>query len=98
VRCAHPEAFGAAGKYRAVKATGARAPHVAAFLRGDTVMTVVPRLAVQASGRWQGTTIPIPPGRWRNVLSGRRVETGDVDVAGLWEDFPVALLERSGPR
>jgi len=57
----------------------------------------VPRLAMQVNGRWHGTTIPIPPGHWRNVLSDRQVEAGDVDVAALWDDFPVALLERSGP-
>ena len=97
MRRAHPDAFGARGGYRAVSANGAHASNVVAFLRGDKVMTVVPRLAMQANGRWRGTTIPIPPGHWRNVLADRRVEAGDVDVAALWDDFPVALLERSGP-
>jgi maltooligosyltrehalose synthase len=32
---------------------------------------------------------------WRDVLNGQRVESGDVAVAHLWRDFPVALLERT---
>jgi (1->4)-alpha-D-glucan 1-alpha-D-glucosylmutase len=98
VRRRHPDAFGARGTYSAVRAQGAKASHVMAFLRGGKVMTVVPRLVLQAKGRWRGTSLPIPPGQWYNVLSGRPVEGGEADVATLWRDFPVALLERIDPR
>jgi (1->4)-alpha-D-glucan 1-alpha-D-glucosylmutase len=94
VRCRHPEAFGLRSSYRAVMAQGPRADHVVAFRRADDVMTVVPRLVIRAAGRWCGTTVQLPAGTWHNVLSDRRVPAGEVDLADLWHDFPVALLER----
>jgi (1->4)-alpha-D-glucan 1-alpha-D-glucosylmutase len=94
LRHRHPESFAARGSYAAVHARGPLACHVVAFQRGDDVMTIVPRLATRAGGRWRGTTIPVGPGVWHNVLIGKRVDRAEVDVADLWEDFPVALLER----
>jgi (1->4)-alpha-D-glucan 1-alpha-D-glucosylmutase len=97
MRGRHPEAFGARAGYRIVEANGTRASQVVAFLRGNMVMPVVPRLVMRASGSWRGTTIEVPAGQWRDALSNRRVEAGEVDVTELWDQFPVALLERSGP-
>ena len=71
--------------------------HVVAFRRGENVMTIVPRLPIRAAGRWQGTTVPISPGIWHNVLTGQGLDEGEVDAAELWQDFPVALLERTHP-
>jgi (1->4)-alpha-D-glucan 1-alpha-D-glucosylmutase len=61
-------------------------------------MTIVPRLVIRAQGRWSGTSIAVPEGSWTNVLTRQRVDGGDVDVSTLWQDFPVALLERTGSR
>ncbi len=98
LRKRHRNLFGARSSYTAVAARGPLASHVVAFHRAEAVMTVVPRLVRQADGRWRGTTISVPSGAWTNVLTGQRVEAGDVDVAELWKDFPVALLERTGSR
>jgi (1->4)-alpha-D-glucan 1-alpha-D-glucosylmutase len=95
LRNRRPEAFGPRGDYTAVHAKGPLAPHVTAFRRGEDVMTIVPRLVIGAASRWSGSTVRVASGRWRNVLTGQRVEAGDVDVSRLWHDFPVALLERT---
>lgn len=89
------EHFGAESRYAAVEAAGPLAGHVVAFRRGGNVMTVVPRLVIRARGCWKGTTIAVPEGSWTNVLSGQPITGGDVDLSTLWQDFPVALLERT---
>ena len=95
LRHRRPDSFDARGTYAAVHARGPMACHVVAFRRGEDVMTIVPRLPIRADGRWRGTTVPISPGIWHNALTGKRVDEGEVDAAELWQDFPVALLERT---
>jgi len=94
LRHRHPESVGAGGSYTPVHAHGPLACHVVAFRRGDDVMTIVPRLGTRASGQWRGTTIAAGSGVWHNALTGQRVGGEEIDVAELWRDFPVALLER----
>jgi (1->4)-alpha-D-glucan 1-alpha-D-glucosylmutase len=66
-------------------------------LRGDRLLTVVPRLCLGiAEGGWQDTVLAVPPGRWHDVLTGRRGDGGEYRVADLLSRFPVALLEREG--
>jgi (1->4)-alpha-D-glucan 1-alpha-D-glucosylmutase len=96
LRRRRPAAFGADGGYTPVHAAGDRAGHVVAFLRGTDVLTVVPRLVLAAHGVWSGTTITIPSGRWRNVLSGDTYDGGVCALEELWRACPVALLERDG--
>jgi (1->4)-alpha-D-glucan 1-alpha-D-glucosylmutase len=97
IRQRRPGSFDARAPYAAVHARGPMARHVVAFRRGEDVMTIVPRLSIRADGRWHGTTVPISPGIWHNVLTGERIDEGEVDAAALWQDFPVALLERTHP-
>jgi (1->4)-alpha-D-glucan 1-alpha-D-glucosylmutase len=97
VRRRRRASFGARGSYTAVHAQGPLACHVVAFRRGEDVMSIVPRLGTRAGGQWRGTTIPVANGVWHNVLTGTRVDRGEVDAAELWQDFPVALLERTHP-
>ena len=93
VRRRRREAFATHGGYAPLSAHGPLAGHVVAFQRADSVVTIVPRLVIQAAGRWHGTSVRIPAGVWNNALTGARVQGGDIDLAGLWRDFPVALLE-----
>ena len=83
-----PELF---TSYAAVPATGSAADHVLAFDRGGAI-TVVTRLPIGLAARdgWGDTTLPLPPGDWRDVISGRPVGSGS--VAGILGDLPVALL------
>jgi (1->4)-alpha-D-glucan 1-alpha-D-glucosylmutase len=94
LRRQHPEWFGAESGYRALKATGTKKLHVLAYLRGDSVITVVPRLVVTLAGKWANTAIALPKGQWKNRLTGERVEGGKAAVEGLLQEFPVALLVR----
>jgi (1->4)-alpha-D-glucan 1-alpha-D-glucosylmutase len=96
LRQRHPDAFGAQGSYTAVCARGPLLSRVVAFLRGETIMTIVPRLVIGAAGRWRGTTVDVPPGQWRNVLTDRSVAPGEADLGEIWRECPVALLERTG--
>ena len=94
LRRRRPDVF-AGGSYTPLDASGAKAAHVVAFLRGDRVATVVPRLVLGLGGDWGGTAVTLPPGRWHNLLSGAEVDGGPVPLAGLLDGFPVALLERT---
>ncbi len=87
-----PSAFD--GAYRALAAAGPHAHRVFAFARGDEIVTVVPRIGVRADG-WRETTLPIPPGSWRDLLSDRSIPGGESSVADLWRELPIALLVRA---
>ena len=92
LRARRPAAFGPGSTYRPLAVRGAKAGHVVAFSRADEVVTVVPRLVLGLAGEWQGTSVELPAGRWRNVLSDEEHE-GAVAVGELLAPFPVALLE-----
>src|SRR3712207_6902733 len=57
-------------------------------VRGGAVVTVVPRLVARLRGAWGDTAVPLPPGRWRNLLTGDDVAGGDVELASLLARFP----------
>ena len=79
--------------YQALAASGTHAHRVFAFGRGDGLIAVVPRLGVRADG-WRDTTLTLPAGTWRDVLSLAAC-SGVVQVAALWRAFPIALLVRA---
>ena len=86
-----PTPFGPDGIYRPLTAIGGRAGHVVAFVRGDSVVAVAPRLVMRLDENWMNTTLELPAGRWRNELTGD-VAQGILPVAELLAHFPVALL------
>ena len=96
LRREHPEWFGAEADYAPVDVEGAKRDHVIAYLRGDDVVTVVPRLTVRLEGAWKDTIVVLPKGRWRNRLTGELVAGGVIAMKLLLKDFPVALLAREG--
>jgi (1->4)-alpha-D-glucan 1-alpha-D-glucosylmutase len=79
--------------YTPVPAIGPAADHVIAFDRGGA-LTVATRLPVglERIGGWQGTRLELPPGRWRDELSGAETTTGQLGC--LLAVYPVALLVR----
>jgi len=82
--------------YRPLAAEGAAAGHLIAFDRGGAiaVATRLP-LGLARAGGWRDTTLPLPEGRWRDLMSGRLVHPdvhGRVTVASLLDQYPVALL------
>ncbi len=92
VRRDRPETFGPNGTYQPLEAHGERHGHVLAFLRGGRSATVVPRLPLSLAGDWKDTSIELPKGRWRNRLTGEAVSGGNLRLAELFLNFPVALL------
>lgn len=66
-----------------------------AFGRSGRAVTVVTRLSrlLDRSGGWRDTALRLPPGRWRDRLTGAEAE-GSVALAELLERWPVALLVR----
>ncbi|WP_344345096.1 malto-oligosyltrehalose synthase [Agrococcus versicolor] len=83
--------------YAAVLARGAAAHHALAFDRGGAI-AVVTRLPLGLArrGGWGDTVLPVPEGRWVDLLSGREVDGGSVRLADLLRDLPVALLAPAG--
>lgn len=67
------------GPYETIEA----GPSVCAFRRGDDVV-------VAAVVRGSGGTVRLPPGSWRDRLTGAALE-GDVELG----DSPIALIQRS---
>ncbi|MCD4536586.1 malto-oligosyltrehalose synthase [Nocardioides sp. cx-169] len=82
-----PELF---TSYTPVAASGEAADHVVAFDRGGAVAvaTRLP-LGLAARGGWGDTTLALPQGRWRDVISDRTISG---DVADVLATLPVALL------
>ena len=91
LRARRPEAFD--GAYAPLCASGPRADDVIAYARGGTVVAVAPRFLL-GRGPWDGTTLTLPEGRWRDVLGDGTTDGGELAMAALLRDFPVALLER----
>ncbi|QSR26917.1 malto-oligosyltrehalose synthase [Nocardioides aromaticivorans] len=79
-------------RYDPVVATGHAARHVIAFDRGGA-LTVVTRMPIglERSGGWRQTRLHLPPGEWRDLLTGRPAAA---EVGSLLADLPVALLVR----
>jgi (1->4)-alpha-D-glucan 1-alpha-D-glucosylmutase len=106
----HPEIF-AAGDYLPLDATGAAGGHVVAFGRrssAGSAVVVLPRLAQTLVGpgafpvgidAWDDCVITLPSGDdavLTDVITGRRHEhRGELRVAEVLADLPVALLLRS---
>jgi len=88
------DCFGTSGAYSALFASGEWSEHVVAFLRGDRVVTVVPRMPIAVRNGWSNTSVPLPKGVWTNVLTGEVISGGDTPIKHLLTNFPVALLTR----
>ncbi|MFI6245687.1 malto-oligosyltrehalose synthase [Streptomyces sp. NPDC051016] len=96
LRARRPAVFGDTATYAPLPAEGPAAAHCLAFARSGEVVTAVTRLSLRlaTAGGWRDTVLPLPPGRWADVLAPGREFTGHARVAELFEALPVALLER----
>ncbi len=96
LRHEHTEWFGADAAYSPLVVTGAKSDHVVAYLRGENVATIVPRLTTKVMDAWRDTTVVLPEGTWTNRLTGAAMDGGPVPMRLLLREFPVALLVREG--
>jgi (1->4)-alpha-D-glucan 1-alpha-D-glucosylmutase len=101
----HPEWF--TGEHATYAAVPASSEHALAVSRGDAhgvhVVAVVTRLSegLARGGGWGDATVTLPPGMWRDVLTGGGVvlssdERSAARLDELMADLPVALLVRHG--
>ena len=92
LRRSHPERFDG---YAPLLAHGDAAEHAIAFDRGGAI-AVATRLpiALEARGGWGDTTVRLPEGAWRELLTGREIAGGTVPLGVLLSALPVALLTR----
>jgi (1->4)-alpha-D-glucan 1-alpha-D-glucosylmutase len=96
LRKRQPAWFGVEGTYRPIEAEGSKADHVVAFARGEGSITIAVRLPIKLGGVWESTSIEIPEGSWKNLLTGETVEGGRVSLAEILGRFPVGLLSLEG--
>jgi (1->4)-alpha-D-glucan 1-alpha-D-glucosylmutase len=90
------------GDYKALAARGQHARRLAAFSRehgGERLVVVAPRLvgALMPDERlplgrdvWGDTSVALPQGRWRDIVTGAEVENGA--VGELFRALPIAVL------
>src|SRR5690606_20383259 len=101
LRRARPEAFvGERAGYVPVPTSTGNALAFARTADGTpAAVTVVTRLALSLErlGGWGEHTVVLPPGSWRDELTGRAVAGGPVRLAELLDRLPVALLAADGP-
>jgi maltooligosyltrehalose synthase len=89
------ELFGPEGSYRPLSAKGAKPGHLIAYIRGEGAITLAPRLVMKLTGDWGDTSIELPSGEWRNILTDEVVGGGPpVEVAQILARFPVGFLVR----
>ncbi|MFI1440741.1 malto-oligosyltrehalose synthase [Streptomyces fructofermentans] len=98
LRGRRPDLFGEGASYTPLPARGPGAAHCVAFARSGGVVTAVTRLSLRLAeaGGWRDTVLPLPAGRWTDLLSPGREFTGDTPVGSLFGPLPVVLLERTG--
>ncbi|AXH96189.1 malto-oligosyltrehalose synthase [Ornithinimicrobium avium] len=98
-----PQAYGPGAGYAALDA----GEHVLGFVRGGVAATLTIRAprALGARGGLGDTRIPLPPGHWRDALTGADHRVGDEGLAAVdvFAVSPAALLVRAedleeGPR
>ena len=94
MRGSHPEWFGADAAYLPLMANGSKAEHMVGYLRGTDVATIVPRWPLKLGDNWGSTSVELPHGRWKNVLTGDIVTGGRWRLQALLRRFPVALLTK----
>jgi (1->4)-alpha-D-glucan 1-alpha-D-glucosylmutase len=94
LRKQRPEWFSSDAGYTPLMIAGRRADHAIAYVRADHVATIAPRWTLKLGGNWSGTTVSLPSGRWKNLLTDERLNGGIVPLQSVFQQFPVALLQK----
>jgi (1->4)-alpha-D-glucan 1-alpha-D-glucosylmutase len=85
----HPGRYGRTG-YEPLPTAGHGGDHVLAFRRDDLAVVVPVRTELARAG----TTVDLPPGRWRSLLDGPDLDGGPHPVEELWPVLAVAVYVR----
>ena len=98
LRKKHPEMFAPSAGYAPLDIRGKQQTHAIAYLRGEQVAVIVPRLVMGFSGDWVDTKVELPRGRWQNRFTGETVEADaggrcpGVSLGRMLKRFPIAML------
>jgi len=79
---------GLPGDYEPLDVEGTRPGDVLAYASGDLV-AIVP---VRTEGTWADTSVKMPAGRWRDLMTEREVGGGRTDVTHLLGTAPLAVF------
>ena len=94
LRTDRPEGFSANARYTPLHLSGVKERHGIAYLRADSVATIVPRLPYTLGAEWGDTTVELPEGSWLNYITGEAVRGGRIELGQMLREFPVAVLAR----
>jgi (1->4)-alpha-D-glucan 1-alpha-D-glucosylmutase len=94
LRKENPAWFGNDAAYVPMIVEGSKKEYLVAYLRGVSVAICVPRWNLMRGDSWAATTVMLPGGRWKNVLTGDFWDGGTVRLWALLRRFPVALLTK----
>ncbi len=94
VRRERTDSFGEQGFYTPLFGEGESSDHLIAYMRGEGVIVIVPRLILKLKGKWGNTSLKLPCGTWRDRLSDSLWKGGELSASELLKKFPVALLAR----
>ena len=92
VRQERAAVFSDDGLYTPLRAEGKKSDHLVAYMRGDSVVVMAPRLVLKLNGSWGDAWLEVPSGKWRNRLSGSVFTGGKLQIGEVLNPFPVALL------
>jgi (1->4)-alpha-D-glucan 1-alpha-D-glucosylmutase len=94
LRRERPDCFGPHSTYTPLPVQGepGQPEHAVAYLRGEQVAVIVPRLVMDREKTWPETYVSLPSGYWLNILTGEAVEGGSLPLSIVLKRFPVALL------
>lgn len=102
----HSELF-ESGDYEPLTAEGEKADHICAFIRSDRqrrLIVIAPRWYARltqdsshwlsAEAVWGDARLKLPPGRYRNLLTGESINAGEdsTSISEALLNFPVAVL------
>jgi (1->4)-alpha-D-glucan 1-alpha-D-glucosylmutase len=100
LRGRYPDAFGPGSGYEPLSVRGAGTDHAVCFARtyaeGEpATLTVAFRWPLVLGAGWGDTVVELPPGSWRNALTGEAAGGGEQALDTLLAMAPIALLERA---
>ena len=96
LRREHPAWFGKGSAHIPMLIDGAAREYLVGYLRGENVAVLAPRWNLKHEGNFGSTTVELPHGSWKNILTGELLEGGTVRAQNILKRFPVALIVRNG--
>lgn len=95
LRKQNPHIFGPKSSYKPLMAQGAKAEHAVAYMRGDSIAVIAPRLVMGLNQNWDSTHIELEESMFENILTKQKINGGKLFLQDILKEFPVALLVKT---